>query len=213
MTICYNCGGEFEFSENINQATGKPFKINPNGTEHDCYGQINQNRIKNKKYENTIRVEDENGNKFNAMLCKYLCKERVYRDESLFVEPKLKEVKTGIHHNYQRCYNIHVEKGNMEGTENFGIYSHALTWDELVFGMSESEVAIMKRAMPPNSKLRKYFDPFNQDPLVGKTLLDSLGMTQEGYDLMTAKLDQKEIKKLEKKKEEEKEDKEQSKLL
>jgi hypothetical protein len=209
--ICYNCGQPFKFSENINQATGKPFKINENGMEHDCAANIKVNR--KKKYENTIKVEDENGNQFNAMLCKYLCKERVYRDESLFVEPKLREVGTGFQHNYQRCFNVHVNKGIQEGIENFGVMTYALTWDELVDGMTQEEINSLKMSMPPDSKIRIYFDPGRRDPLVGKRHLDNLGMTLEEYDLITKKTTEKEQEKKRKEIEQEEEDKEQVKLF
>lgn len=208
---CYHCGQPFKFSENINQATGKPFKINENGTEHDCAANIREN--KRKRYENTIKVEDENGNQFNAMLCKYLCKERVYRDESLFVEPKLKEVSTGFQHNYQRCFNVHVNKGLKEGIENFGIMVYLLTWDELIDGMTQEEINSIKMSMPPDSKMRIYFDPERRDPLVGKRTLDNLGVTLEEYDRMTNKTSEKEYKKKQKEIEQEQTDKEQAKLF
>lgn len=184
---CYICGEPFKFSENINQSTGKKFKINPNGTEHFCYP---KSRISNTKYDNTIRVTDENGNHFNAMLCKYLCKERVYRDNSLLIEPKLKEVKTGIQHNYQRCYNLHIDKGITEGTETFGHMIYTLTWDELIYGMTQEEINSIKMSMPPDTKMRKVFDPEKKDPLVGKRHLDNLGMTLEQYDEMFLKSDE-----------------------
>jgi hypothetical protein len=208
---CYNCGQPFKFSENVSQVTGKPFRINENGTEHDCAANIKEN--KRKRYENTIKVEDENGKQFNAMLCKYLCKERVYRDDSLFVEPKLREVNTGFQHNYQRCFNVHVNKGIKEGIENFGVMTYALTWDELVDGMTHEEINSLKMSMPPDSKMRIYFDTDRKDSLVGKRHLDYLGVTLEEYDKITNKITEKEYKKKEKQIEQEEEGKEQVKLF
>jgi hypothetical protein len=216
---CYHCGQQFKFSENINVTTGRPFKLNENGLEHDCTANIEANKNKKNKYANTIRVEDEDGNQFNAMLCKFNCKERVYRNESLSQEPKLIEVKTGFHHDYQRCYNVHKDKGlgfedlTEENRKMFEHKTYLLTWDELVSGLTEQEINIIKMGMPPDSKMRKGFDPEKKDPLVGNLMLHYLGVTQEMYDEMFMNPDELEKKKKQIVKAEEEEDKDQVKLL